>query len=316
MNKKIIITAVLFFALACAIAFTAYSVKFSDVLYGSKDAEVTEEAETPAPNILVNFEPEEDILAEEENLLAFEESILAYEESLLAYEESMLAYEESILAYEESILAYEESLKELEETEPETTVDQLPEPDPQKFSSSLFIGDSRTVGIDYYGDIDNATFFATKGMNVYRVFKEQLEVEGLGKVSIFDVLQLKNYDKIYLMLGLNEVGYDTEAVISKYSYLIEKIREAQPEAVIYLQANLHITTSRSDVDEVFNNTRLNILNSEMAALANGEDIVYLDANPIFDDEKGGLGKEYASDDFHLKSDYYPMWVKWIAYNSI
>jgi len=199
---------------------------------------------------------------------------------------------------------------------PVTAVEDLPNAPAQYFDSSLFIGDSRTVGLSCYADLGNATVFATKGMNVYRVFKEQIEVPGYGKSDLDNILSNKKYDKIYLMLGLNEIGYNSKSVMAKYSDLLSKLRAAQPDATIYLQANIHITSSRSAVDDVYNNARLDLLNDEMSALANGTDIFYLDANSVFDDEKGGLKADYAVDDFHLKSSCYELWLNWIAHNSI
>ena len=42
----------------------------------------------------------------------------------------------------------------------------LTEFSPDYFSGSLFIGDSRTVGLMEYGGMDKADFFATTGMSV------------------------------------------------------------------------------------------------------------------------------------------------------
>lgn len=305
MKNKLIITAVLFLALAAAAVFAASNGN-SDGLLPTFDTEkAIEEVKGEFSNEFL------EIIETDANALSEESSVTA--ESITTITET----EPETTIPETTEPVTEAPTTEPPATEPpETTADQLPAPPPEHFNASLFIGDSRTVGLNTYADLGGATVFATKGMNVYRVFKEQIDVAGQGKINLDSVLNAKSYDKIYLMLGLNEIGYNANSVISKYSFLLEKIREAQPNAVIYLQANLHITTSRSSSDEVYNNTKLNHLNTSMAALANGTDIIYLDANPIFDDETGGLRTDYAVDDFHLKSDYYALWVKWIAHNSI
>ncbi len=207
-----------------------------------------------------------------------------------------------------------------ETTAPEPTLDPtdistLPAVPEGFFASSLFIGDSRTVGLSCYADLGGATVFATKGMNVFRVFKDEVEVPRYGPSDLANVLKLKKYDKIYLMLGLNEIGFSTNPVLTKYAELIAYIHENQPEAKIYLQANLHVTASRSNTDAVYNNTRMNELNAQIESFANGTNIFYIDANILFDDATGGLCAEYVVDDFHLKRDYYPYWVRWIAYKS-
>ena len=40
------------------------------------------------------------------------------------------------------------------------------------FSDAVFIGDSRTVGLHDYGGLDDSTFYATVGMNVYNLWTE------------------------------------------------------------------------------------------------------------------------------------------------
>ena len=41
------------------------------------------------------------------------------------------------------------------------------------FSDAVFIGDSRTVGLHDYGGLDDSTFYATVGMNVYNLLTEK-----------------------------------------------------------------------------------------------------------------------------------------------
>ncbi len=200
-------------------------------------------------------------------------------------------------------------------TEPPKNLSDIPPSPPSYFDSSLFIGDSRTVGLREFADLGNATVFATKGMNVFRVAGENVNVPGHGNTDLDGILREKSYDKIYIMLGINEIGYNENSVIKKYTQTVNHVRAAQPNAVIYLQANLHITANRSNYDDVYNNANLDRLNAGMAALANGRDIFYIDANSVFDDENGCLAGMYAADDFHLLGRYYSLWADWIAQNS-
>lgn len=86
----------------------------------------------------------------------------------------------------------------------------------------------------------------------------------------------------------------------------------QSDAVIFIQANLHVTKSRSDSNKVENNNAIiNGLNSELAKLADGKSIFYLDANTIFDDESGSLSSDKSGDGTHLYAKYYSEWSEWI-----
>ncbi|MBQ9966270.1 MAG: hypothetical protein IJO95_01385, partial [Clostridia bacterium] len=71
----------------------------------------------------------------------------------------------------------------------------------QFFEGTLFIGDSRTVGMSRYGKVATADYFAETGMSVFNVFKEPVEIGPLGEVTLEQLLTQKKYDRIYIMLG-------------------------------------------------------------------------------------------------------------------
>lgn len=199
-----------------------------------------------------------------------------------------------------------------ETIEPETqtgrdTVAEVPE----DFSDTLFIGDSRTIGLMQYGDIEEATFFADTGMSVFLLEKKHGYAEDLGKVTFDELLDAKKFGRIYLMLGINELGYPFESLQKKYQEVVEKIKGKQADAVIYLCANLHVTAEQSDKDEIYNNKNVNRVNEMIAGLADNETTFYLDVNELFDDENGCLSSEYASDNFHVYGKYYADWVEWL-----
>ena len=184
--------------------------------------------------------------------------------------------------------------------------------DPSEFDNSLFIGDSRTMGLLYYGKLGEADVFATHGMTVFRAFTQEIEVKSAGLTTLEPLLQSKSYDRVYIMLGINEIGSSIEGIMPKYTELVSRIRETQPEATIYVCANLHIAYSKSSVDSVYNNTRLNAINEFASTLADGEKIKYLDINEYFDDENGCLPEEYTTDGFHPGPPQYRTWVQWLC----
>ena len=178
-------------------------------------------------------------------------------------------------------------------------------------ADALFIGDSRTVGLMEYSGMDGADYFCTVGMSVYNIHKKPVSVPNVGKVTLTELLNGKKYGKIYIMLGVNEVGYKFSSTAEKYSELVEFIKDKQPNAVVFIQANLHVSKSRSDSDKVVNNIAINGLNTELSKLADGKSIFYLDANILFDDEAGGLSADKSEDGTHLYAKYYREWGEWI-----
>lgn len=196
--------------------------------------------------------------------------------------------------------------------EPMATPKPSKDPTPVSLNDTLFVGDSRTVGIREYSGLKGADFFCSVGMNVFDVTGESLSVDGVGNVTLSQLLSKKQYSKIYIMLGINEVGYPHSSVVDKYSKVLDLIKEKQPNASIIIEANLHVSKSRSDSDKVVNNASINDLNTKLSALADGSKVFYIDANTIFDDASGSLSSDMTSDGTHLYAKYYPTWVEWIS----
>lgn len=196
------------------------------------------------------------------------------------------------------------------------TQTQQPTDDPVELdmSNALFIGDSRTVGLMEYSGLES-DFFASVGMSVYNVEDEEVSVPNVGKVTLDQLLSNREYDTIYLMLGINELGYDMDQTVDVYGELVEDISKSQPNAKIMIQANLHVTQEKSRDHDYITNERIDEFNDKTAGLADGKNIFYLDANPEYDDENGAMSPEVTSDGAHLYAKYYEQWGTWIKEES-
>lgn len=183
---------------------------------------------------------------------------------------------------------------------------------PASMENTLFIGDSRTVGLSEYAQMEGAEFFATVGMSVCEIDKSKVSVPNVGKVTLSELLENQSYDRIYVMLGINELGYPFEQLVKKYGDFIQYLQNAQPDSTIFILANLHVTKSRSDREKVINNPAINSFNEAISGFADNEHIFYLDANCIFDDADGALAEEKSGDTAHPLAKNYQEWGKWIA----
>ncbi len=184
------------------------------------------------------------------------------------------------------------------------------------FDDALFVGDSRSTGFCNYGTLKNADYFACVGMSVYNISKKASTV-GNSKGQLFaDFITKKQYGKVYVMLGFNECGYVKINTVKKYAELLKKIKAAQPNAKIFIEANLLVTAECSETDKYSHNPDLIQLNNMFSELADGEDIFYIDPNPIFADANGYLDPQYTGDGTHPYAKYYPMWCDWLMTRGI
>ncbi len=121
------------------------------------------------------------------------------------------------------------------------------------------------------------------------------------------------------MLGINDCGYGTtESFQDGLADMVNMVIEKQPNAIIYLVANMHISKSaeKESSNKVFSNININAKNVAMAELANGINIFYLDYNDSFTDAKGYLIDEYTFDGFHLYAKQYAIWSDFFREHAI
>lgn len=227
--------------------------------------------------------------------------------------------EEQILGTESSEIVAEgtENVVETETVTETEEVKSFHPVDDSYFSDAVFIGDSRTVGLHDYGGLNDSTFYATVGMNIYNLWTEKFcEVDG-EKVTLEEALKAKQYGKIYFQIGINEMGRGTlDGFMTAYEESVKKFRELQPDAVIFVQGIMKVAKEKSDKDPIFNNEGIEQRNERIAALADGKNIFYLDMNEVVCDEDGNLKSNLTFDDVHLYGSKYDIWVDYLKEKGI
>lgn len=181
--------------------------------------------------------------------------------------------------------------------------------DPSYFDDALFIGDSRMVGLSEYGTLKNADYFCSIGLAAYKI-----KTESIDGMTLESALSGKSYGKVYIMLGINEVGNDIEYTMSYYREMLDMVRRMQPDAVIYLAANLHVTAEAQSA--AISNAGIDVLNSRISELADGIKVFYINVNSLFDGDNGSLNPEYTSDGVHVFAKYYATWCDWFCANTV
>ena len=188
------------------------------------------------------------------------------------------------------------------------------------FADAVFIGDSRTVGMFEYGGLENtADFYASTGLTIYKLFDSEIvAVEGQKKkISVEQALTLNSYAKIYLMIGINEMGTGTvESFTQAYREAVDHLLELQPDAILYIQGIIKVTTERSGQGDYINNEGIEARNEALSRLADNERIFYLDVNPEICDETGGMEASYTFDGVHLKAQYIDIWKTYLKEHAV
>lgn len=186
--------------------------------------------------------------------------------------------------------------------------------DESYFDDALFIGDSRTVGLRNYTDLsDYADFYCETSLTIYKIFEEDFE----GRGSIEEALESKDYGKIYIMVGINELGVGTtEDFLEEYTKVIDRLCQLEPEAKIFIQGIMRVSGEKSNSDAIFNNSNIDARNHAIATLADNEQIFYIDVNEVVCDEEGNLIADYTFDQIHLLGVYDDLWKQFLLAHGV
>ena len=195
-----------------------------------------------------------------------------------------------------------------------------PAVDNSYFEDAAFIGDSRTDGFLIYSGIGCGDNLTSNGLSIFKLAeKKALTIDG-EKYTLLEALALKEYGKVYLSLGVNELGYyDDEGFYQSYLDAIDAIRAVQPNAVIYIQGLIPLNEEQIAATSgrtYLTNDHLRVYNDLMFQAAQEKQVVFLDLYSVFADENGSLPAEASKDGVHLKSDYCKKWLTYLQTHTV
>lgn len=186
------------------------------------------------------------------------------------------------------------------------------------FEDAVFLGDSRTEGFHLYSGLEAGTYFYAVGATVESVFTKNVwPADGKEKVPLLDALAETACGKVYLMLGINELGWSKkETFHGQYAKVIDRVREDHPEAEIVLQTILPVSAKQDAKGSYVNNARIGVYNQVIRALAEEKDCALVDVAEALAGEDGCLPKELNFDGVHLNPAGCKIWLNYLRTHSV
>ena len=184
----------------------------------------------------------------------------------------------------------------------------------KEFQNAAFIGNSLVVGLMQNCNISGASFFACQSLSIGDAFEKAFVYDRQKgtKLTILQALSKSQFKRIYLMFGINELGWPYPSVfIEKYQNFIKRIREIQPSAVIYVQSILPVTKSCSDKKSVFTKGKVKERNELLKKMCKAQHIVYLDVFSSLCNKNGYLPENISTDGIHLRKTGYSQWLNFL-----
>lgn len=185
------------------------------------------------------------------------------------------------------------------------------------FDDAAFVGDSITEGIKLYEIMSNATVVAARGINLDTVFTDdQIRTTG-GNTTVMGALEAAAPKKIYIMFGANGVGWFTEQHFTDtYTKFVQAVKEQHPDSEIFLQSILPVTQEFDDSRDDISNAKINAYNELVVAIAEKEEVHYLDVASAFKDDKGCLPEDSNGDGMHFGGVYYNKWFDYLKTHTV
>lgn len=180
------------------------------------------------------------------------------------------------------------------------------------FADAAFFGNSLVDGLHSFGGLECGDFFAGTSASVLSVenMKDARLSNGTA-VTMMDALLEKRYGKIYVLLGINELGFNVDSFAELYAGVLQKIAAGEPDAEIFVMSLTPITEKRSNSADLFTREKVLAFNDAIRAMTEKEGFTYLDIYPAFADENGWLPPEKSTDGVHFTADTYVDWAEYL-----
>ena len=174
------------------------------------------------------------------------------------------------------------------------------------FADTAILGNSLIDGLRGYSNLKTPDYYCATSMSVISALytKDVLLQDGTYGTQL-EAMAQKQYGKIYIELGINEIGSSPDYFISLYRDLLDQIRAAQPNADIYIMA---VTpTSRAKDGSSFSRERVIMYNEALYDLAAQWGCYYLDDFTPLADSEGYLPDSETFDGVHFTVAKYADW---------
>lgn len=180
------------------------------------------------------------------------------------------------------------------------------------FADTAFFGNSLVDGLRLFGGLAHGDFYAVQSATVVNVGTSKNSALRDGSAAtLLQALAQQQYARIYILLGINEIGFETSYFIELYRSLLDQIAEIEPRASIYIMGLTPVTKAKSDEGTLFSMDRVREYNDALRALAEERGCWYVDLADGLAGSDGYLPESDSVDGIHLAAGKYPEWADYL-----
>lgn len=184
--------------------------------------------------------------------------------------------------------------------------------DTSYFTDAVFIGDSLTSGIKDYSVMKTKGVLATNAMTTRSALVSKLSVNS-ESLAVPDAVKALQPAKVYVLLGANEIRgvTGTKGFITNYSALIDQLKQAAPQAKLYIQSIFPVTADYETQYGVTNDT-IDTFNQAIETMCAAKGATYVDAGGAMKGTDGKLSADDASSGYNIRKSAYAKWINYLT----
>ena len=179
------------------------------------------------------------------------------------------------------------------------------------FNDAVFIGDSRMEGFRNTSGITQGDFLTSVGMSLTSIQDTTVNTS-YGTITVYQGLTGKQYGKIYLMLGTNDLGYyPMDNFLNAAEKVLTDFHQFQPNAIIYICSVIYVEEAKVETDYINNANVIEVNRNLVQACEDLDYCHYINLNEIFSDGHQSLISDASQDGVHLFGDYPKMMLDYL-----
>ena len=135
-----------------------------------------------------------------------------------------------------------------------------------------------------------------------------------GVLRRLDDIINRHPKKLFILLGINDIGKDIPDSVIAYNYgkIITRMHAGSPSTKIYVQSILPLDPTHKNFPQHYNKAaHIPVVNQMLQANAKALNYTYINIAPLFTDARGLLKPEYTWEGLHLRPEAYVVWVDYL-----
>ena len=153
-------------------------------------------------------------------------------------------------------------------------------------------------------------------LTVNKIYTATIKYNGVDMTIADAIRSGGSFSKCYIMLGVNELGWSSiSAFIDGYSALIDLVREAHPEAQIYVIGIMPLGDKALSSGSWLTNDNVKLFNSRILEMCAQKQVYYIDDFDLLAPD-GKLAPDAAVDGIHVQPEYSKMLVGYLLTHTV